>query len=83
MFEPIHGSAPKYAGKNVINPLAAISSAGLMLETLGEEKAGKRIDLAITKALGEKHIKNLSAGGDKSTTEIGDLIAQFAVDAKV
>ncbi len=83
MFEPIHGSAPKYAGKNVINPLAAIASAGLMLENLGEEKAGKRIDLAITKALGEKHIKNLSAGGDKSTTEIGDLIAQFAVDVKV
>lgn len=83
MFEPIHGSAPKYAGKNVINPLAAIASAGLMLETLGQEKAGKRIDLAIAKALGEKHIKSLSAGGDKSTTEIGDLIAKFVTEIKV
>jgi len=83
MFEPIHGSAPKYTGQNVINPLAAIASAGLMLETLGEEKAAARIDIAIAKALGEKHIKSLSAGGDKSTTEIGDLIAKFATEAKV
>jgi 3-isopropylmalate dehydrogenase len=83
MFEPIHGSAPKYTGKNVINPLAAIASAGLMLEELGEEKAGKRIDMAISKALGEGHIKSLSAGGGKSTTEIGDLISQLAVDAKI
>ena len=77
MFEPIHGSAPKYTGQNKINPLAAIASAGLMWEELGEIAAGKRIDKAISKALGEKHIKNLSAGGDKSTTEIGDLIAKF------
>jgi 3-isopropylmalate dehydrogenase len=83
MFEPIHGSAPKYTGKNVINPLAAIASAGLMLETLGEEKGGQRVDMAIAKALGEKHIKTLGAGGDKSTSEIGDMIATFATDAKV
>ncbi|HOE65932.1 MAG TPA: 3-isopropylmalate dehydrogenase [Candidatus Hydrogenedentes bacterium] len=78
MFEPIHGSAPKYAGKNVINPIAAIASAGLMWETLGQPKAAARIENAIAKALGEGHIKTLSAGGDKSTTEIGDLIAKFA-----
>ena len=83
MFEPIHGSAPKYTGKNVINPLAAIASAGLMLETLGEEKAGLRIDKAIAKALGEKHIPNLSAGSGKSTTEIGDLISKFVTEIEI
>lgn len=79
MFEPIHGSAPKYTGKNVINPLAAISSAQLMLETLGQPAAGQRIEKAIMKALGEKHIKDLSAKSGLSTTQIGDLIAGFAV----
>jgi len=83
MFEPIHGSAPKYAGKNVINPLAAIASAGLMLENLGETRAGERVDKAISKALGEKYITTLGAGGDKSTSEIGDLIAKFAVEMKL
>ncbi len=78
MFEPIHGSAPKYTGKNVINPIAAIASAGLMWEQLGQTKAADRIDKAISKALGEGHIKTLSAGGDKSTTEIGDMLAEFA-----
>ena len=51
-----------------------------MLETLGETKAAERVDQAIAKALGEKHIKSLSADGDKSTSEIGDLIAKFATE---
>ena len=80
MFEPIHGSAPKYTGQNKVNPLAAISSAGLMLENLGEKKAGERVENAVIRALGEKHIKTLSAGGEKSTSEIGDLIAEFIQD---
>jgi 3-isopropylmalate dehydrogenase len=81
MFEPIHGSAPKYTGQNKINPLAAIASAGLMLDTLGHEDAGAAVDAAIGKALGEGMIKNLSASsGDKSTSEIGDLIAELVVN---
>lgn len=80
MFEPIHGSAPKYTGLNKANPLAAIASAGLMMEHLGEKKAGDAIEQAIIKALGEGHIKTLSAGGDKSTSEIGDLISEFVTE---
>jgi 3-isopropylmalate dehydrogenase len=81
MFEPIHGSAPKYTGQNKINPLAAIASAGLMLDTLGHEDAGAAVDAAIGKALGKGMIKNLSASsGDKSTSEIGDIIAELVAN---
>ncbi len=76
MFEPIGGSAPKYTGKNVINPLAAISAAGMMLETIGETAAGKAIEQAIIKSLESGRIKSLSAGKmGMSTTEVGDFVA--------
>jgi len=75
MFEPIGGSAPKYTGLNVINPLAAICAAGMMLENLGEVKAGKAIEDAVIKLVSTK-IKSLAAGKmGYSTTEIGDLVA--------
>jgi 3-isopropylmalate dehydrogenase len=75
MFEPIGGSAPKYRGKNVINPLAAICAGGMMLEHLGEEKAGKAIEEAVKTVTGEK-LKSLAAGQmGYSTTEVGDLVA--------
>ena len=51
MFEPIGGSAPKYTGKNIINPLAAVAAAQMMLEHLGEEKAAGRLEEAIRKVL--------------------------------
>ena len=76
MFEPIGGSAPKYTGKNVINPLAAICAGGMMLETLGETKAGQAVEQAVIKALESGKIKSLAAGKmGLSTTEVGDLIA--------
>src|SRR5512141_1237271 len=75
MFEPMGGSAPKYTGMNIINPLAAISAAGMMLDTLGESEAAKAIDNAISNALGSGKIKSLSAGKmGMGTTEVGDLI---------
>jgi 3-isopropylmalate dehydrogenase len=75
MFEPIGGSAPKYAGKNVINPLAAICAAGMMLEHIGEEKSAQLLEKAVTEVTG-KHIKSLSAGKmGYSTSEVGDLVA--------
>ncbi len=78
MFEPIHGSAPKYTGKNVICPLATIAAGGMMLETLGEEEAAKAIEKAIMKATGEGYIKSLQAGRmGLSTSEVGDLVAKF------
>ncbi len=76
MFEPMGGSAPKYAGKNVINPLAAISAGGMMLEMLGEEAAGASVDAAVHDTLASGAIKNMAAGKmGLSTTEVGDLVA--------
>ncbi len=75
MFEPIGGSAPKYTGMNVINPLAAIAAMQMMLEHLGENAAGARVEKAIRKVVVED-IKSLSAGKmGYSTSEVGDLVA--------
>lgn len=77
MFEPIGGSAPKYTGKNIINPLAAISAAQMMLEQLGEVEAANIMERAIAKALRE-NIKSLAAGKmGYSTREVGDLVAGY------
>jgi 3-isopropylmalate dehydrogenase len=75
MFEPIGGSAPKYTGKNVINPLAAIMAAHMMLDHLGETEAGNLLERAVTEVI-RKHMKGMEAGKmGMSTTEVGDLIA--------
>ena len=77
MFEPIGGSAPKYTGKNMINPLAGILAGALMIETLGEKAAAKSIEKAVVKTL-TKNIKSLEAGKmGYSTSEIGDLVAEY------
>ncbi len=76
MFEPIGGSAPKYTGKNVINPLAAICAGGMLLETLGEIKAAKAIEEAAIKVSTTK-LKSLAAGKmGYSTQEVGDLVVK-------
>jgi 3-isopropylmalate dehydrogenase len=76
MFEPMGGSAPKYTGQNVINPIAAINAAGMMLDTLGEREAGVAIENAVTKALNSGKIKSLAAGRmGMGTTQVGDLVA--------
>jgi 3-isopropylmalate dehydrogenase len=75
MFEPIGGSAPKYTGKGVINPLAAICAAQMMLGTLGEEKASSAIEQAVMYVTANK-LKSLAAGKmGYSTTQVGDLVA--------
>mgnify|MGYP002478770429 FL=1 len=77
MFEPIGGSAPKYTGLNVINPIAAIAAAQMMLEQFGENSAGELIGNAIRKAAA-KDLKSMSAGRmGYTTTEVGDLIANY------
>ncbi|MFH1355172.1 MAG: 3-isopropylmalate dehydrogenase [Candidatus Omnitrophota bacterium] len=76
MFEPIGGSAPKYTGKNVINPLAAICALSMMLEALGEEKAAKAVEDAVIKVVQTK-LKSLGAGKmGYSTSEVGDLVVK-------
>jgi len=74
MFEPIHGSAPKYAGQNKANPLGAISAAELMLEHLGEQSAADLVESAIAGLLGSGRISSLSAGVH-ATDEIGDMVS--------
>ncbi len=76
MFEPIGGSAPKYTGKNVINPMAAICAAGMMLDTLGESKAADMVEKAVMEVTAKK-LKSLSAGKmGFSTSEVGDLVVK-------
>lgn len=76
MFEPIGGSAPKYTGQNVINPLAAICAGQMMLDFLGETTAAKAIEDAVIKVTREK-VKSLAAGKmGYSTSQLGDMVAQ-------
>ncbi|MBN2271529.1 MAG: 3-isopropylmalate dehydrogenase [Sedimentisphaerales bacterium] len=80
MFEPIGGSAPKYTGKGVINPLAAICAGGMMLETLGEEKAAGAIEQAVMFVTANK-LESLQAGRmGYSTSQVGDLVAEKAAE---
>jgi len=76
MFEPIGGSAPKYTGQNIINPLAAVCAGAMLLETLGEVKAAQAIETAVKEVTGTK-LKSLSAGKmGYSTSQVGDLVAE-------
>lgn len=80
MFEPIGGSAPKYTGQNIINPLAAICSGQMMLDTLGEEAAAKKIEAAVMEVTGNR-LKSLGAGKmGYSTIEVGDMVAELVAD---
>jgi 3-isopropylmalate dehydrogenase len=77
MFEPIGGSAPKYTGKQVINPIAAISAAQMMLETLGETQAASLIEQGVMKVLRDD-LKDVAAGRMGYTTrEVGDLVKAY------
>jgi len=75
MFEPIHGSAPKYAGKNQANPIACIAAMGMLLDHAGAKMAAARIDTAIAEVLASGKIPDLSAGKCPPTSVIGDMIA--------
>ncbi len=76
MFEPIGGSAPKYTGRGVINPLAAISAAAMMLEFLGETQAANAIEKSVAFVTGKK-LKSMAAGKmGYSTSEVGDLVVE-------
>jgi 3-isopropylmalate dehydrogenase len=76
MFEPIGGSAPKYTGQNVINPLAAICAAAMMMDHLGETAAAQEIEKSVMNVTAHK-LKSLSAGKmGYGTREVGDLVAQ-------
>ena len=74
MFEPVHGSAPKYAGKNVANPIAAIQTVAMMLEYLGHAEEAKQIERVVSDAIHrDKTTRDL--GGNLGTREVGDWIS--------
>jgi 3-isopropylmalate dehydrogenase len=81
MFEPMGGSAPKYTGQNVINPIAAIAALQMMLSVLGEEDAASLVEKAIVKVV-SRDMKSMAAGKmGYSTSEVGDLVADFVKKA--
>jgi len=75
VFEPIHGTAPKYADKNVVNPIAAIMAAKMMFDYLGEKTVGAGILQAITDVLVEGKVRTYDLGGTSSTTQVAEAIA--------
>jgi len=83
LFEPIHGSAPKYTGKNVANPLATIMAVSMMLDYLGETRGAARIEEAVTNLLRSKRIPSLGSDSGLSTSQIGDLVLESLDRAKV
>ena len=79
MFEPMGGSAPKYTGKGVVSPLAAIGACQMMLENLGEGKGAKKVEEAIMKVV-RNDVKSLTAGKmGYSTSEVGDLVVKYII----
>lgn len=73
LFEPIHGSAPKHAGKNVASPVAAVMAISMMLDYLGEKQAGKAIEDSVADLLRSKRLTGVSTGAHP-TNEVGDMI---------
>jgi len=82
MFEPIGGSAPKYTGQGVINPMAAISACQMMLDHLGESEASAAVESAIADVL-ENKLESMQAGKmGYSTSQVGDLVAEIVSGAE-
>src|SRR5437667_1410989 len=83
LFEPIHGSAPKYAGKNVASPIATVMAVQMMLDYLGEKRAAQRIEETVAALLRSKRIPSLGSDSGLSTRAVGDLVVESLERAKV
>jgi len=83
MFEPIHGSAPKYKDKSIANPTATILAGAMMLDFLGEVKAAKTIEGMVEKVLSERKVRSRDLGGDSSTIEVGDEVVRKLKEIKI
>jgi len=81
VFEPTHGSAPKYAGLNKVNPIATIRSAKMMLDYLGERKLASRIEKGVARVIAEGRVRTYDMGGSSTTTEMAAAIAAAAKEA--
>jgi len=75
VFEPTHGSAPKYAGKHKVNPIATILAARMMLDWLGETAMGRRIEDAVAAVVAEGKVRTYDMGGNSTTTDLGNAVA--------
>ncbi|MBI4361643.1 MAG: 3-isopropylmalate dehydrogenase, partial [Euryarchaeota archaeon] len=78
MFEPIHGSAPKYKGMNRANPIATILAGSMMLETLGEPRAAQRVEQAVREVLKAGKVRTPDLGGTSTCSQVGDAVAKAA-----
>lgn len=77
MFEPIHGSAPKYKGQNKVNPIATIWAGALLLDQLGEKEAASGIVRAIEQNIVNGEVRTYDMGGGSTTSRVGDDIARL------
>ncbi len=75
VFEPSHGSAPKYAGLYKVNPIASILAAKMMLDWLGEEQKGAAVEKAVAEVVKEGKVRTYDMGGSNTTLEIGEAVA--------
>ena len=75
MFEPVHGSAPKYAGQGIANPMAAVLTLALLLEDLEVREAAEAVEEAVRRAL-QEGVTTADLGGRSSTSEVGDFLAE-------
>jgi 3-isopropylmalate dehydrogenase len=76
IFEPTHGSAPKYAGLNEVNPLATILAAKMMLEWLGETEKANAVERAVAEVVARGEVRTYDLGGSASTTEMAAAVAR-------
>ncbi|HBY58231.1 MAG TPA: tartrate dehydrogenase [Solibacterales bacterium] len=74
MFEPVHGSAPDIAGRGIVNPMAAILSASMMLEHLGQPEAGRRVEQAVAAVLAERRVLTPDLGGQAGTVAVTEAV---------
>jgi len=76
VFEPTHGSAPKYAGQYKVNPIATLLAVRLMFDWLGEEDKGKLLESAIAKVILEGKVRTYDMGGSSSTLDVAKEVAR-------
>ena len=76
VFEPTHGSAPKYAGQYKVNPMAMFLTASLMLDWLGEKKMAAKLEKAIATVIKEKKVKTYDMGGNNTSLEVAEEVAE-------
>jgi 3-isopropylmalate dehydrogenase len=75
MFEPIHGSAPKYKDKNVANPLATIWAGAMMLDEIGQKQAAEQIVNSIQSVIKQGKVKTKDLGGKNTCSDMGDAVS--------